>query len=108
MAIPPQVALSRLSRQRYVDVLAKAKELGFSFVRFQDFLPGVAALPSRYIALRHDVDFAPAYSLDMAELEHAAGVVSTFHVLVDGQFYNALDSTTIRQIREIHGLGHEV
>jgi hypothetical protein len=44
----------------------------------------------------------------MAELEHAAGVVSTFHVLVDGGFYNTLDSATIRQIREIHGLGHEV
>jgi hypothetical protein len=35
-------------------------------------------------------------------------VVSTFHVLVDGQFYSALDKTIIRQIREIHGLGHEV
>src|SRR5688572_15424907 len=96
MSTPPQFVLSRLSRQLYVDFLAKAKERGFSFVRFQDFLPGAAALPSRYIALRHDVDFAPAYSLDMAELEHAAGVVSTFHVLVDGQFYNALDRTIIR------------
>lgn len=75
MSTPPQFLLSRLSRQLYVDFLAKAKERGFSFVRFQDFLPGAAALPSRYIALRHDVDFAPAYSLDMAELEHAAGVV---------------------------------
>ena len=108
MSTPPQFALSRLSRSLYVDFLAKAKDRGFSFVRFQDFLPGAAPLPSRYIALRHDVDFAPAYSLDMAELEHAAGVVSTFHVLVDGQFYNALESTIIGQIREIHGLGHEV
>jgi hypothetical protein len=108
MSTPPQFVLSRLSRQLYVDFLAKAKERGFSFVRFQDFLPGAAALPSRYIALRHDIDFAPAYSLDMAELEHAAGVMSTFHVLVDGQFYNALDRTIIRQIREIRALGHEV
>ena len=108
MSTPPQFVLSRLSRQLYVDFLTKAKERGFSFVRFQDFLPGTASLPSRYIALRHDVDFAPAYSLDMAELEHAAGVVSTFHVLVDGQFYNALDRTIIRQIREIRALGHEV
>lgn len=108
MSTPPQFVLSRLSRQLYVDFLAKAKERGFSFVRFQDFLPGAAALPSRYIALRHDVDFAPAYSLDMAEIEHAAAVVSTFHVLVDGQFYNALDRTIIRQMRAIHDLGHEV
>lgn len=108
MSTPPQFVLSRLSRQLYVDFLANAKRRGFSFVRFQDFLAGAAPLPLRYIALRHDVDFAPAYSLEMARLEHDAGIASTFHVLVDGQFYNPLDSTIIRQIREIHGLGHEV
>lgn len=108
MTTPPQVVLSRLSRQLYVDFLAKARERGFAFVRFQDFLPDADALPSCYIALRHDVDFAPAYSLEMAELEHAAGIVSTFHVLVDGQFYNALDRAIIRQIRQINALGHEV
>ena len=69
MSTPPQFALSRLSRQLYLDFLAKARQRGFAFVRFQDFLPGAAALPSRYIALRHDVDFAPAYSLEMADLE---------------------------------------
>jgi hypothetical protein len=108
MATPPQFMLSRLSRQLYVDFLGHAKARGFAFVRFQDFLPGAPALPRRYIALRHDIDFAPAYSLEMAELEHAAGVASTFFVLVDGQFYNPLESTTVRQIRQIHAMGHEV
>src|SRR5439155_17171539 len=64
--------------------------------------------PRRYIALRHDIDFAPSYSLEMAELEHEAGVRSTFFVLVDGQFYNPLQSEVIRQIRQIHSLGHEI
>jgi hypothetical protein len=108
MSTPPQFRLSLLSRQLYLAFIAKAKQRGFSFVRFQDFLQGAPPLPSRYIALRHDADFAPSYSLEMAELEHAAGVVSTFHVLVDGQFYNALDSTIVNQLREIHRLGHEV
>jgi hypothetical protein len=44
----------------------------------------------------------------MAELEHAADVTSTFFVLVDGQFYNPLATEVIRQIRQIHSLGHEV
>src|SRR5437867_12285457 len=105
---PKEFVLSSLSRQLYVDFLTKAKALGFSFIHFQDFLPGGPARPRRYIALRHDIDFAPAYSLEMAELEHAAGVVSTFFVLVDGQFYSPVDSTVIRQIRRIHDLGHEV
>jgi len=97
-----------LSRERYVAVLDQAKTRGFEFVRFQDFVPGAHALPERFVALRHDVDFAPAYSLEMAELEHEAGVASTFFVLVDGHFYNPLDDEVIGQIRRIHSLGHEV
>jgi hypothetical protein len=108
MKTPSQFALSRLSRELYVDFLDQAKARGFAFVRFQDLLPGHGALPHLYIALRHDVDFAPEYSLEMAELEHAAGVVSTYFVLVDGQFYNPLDRATIHQIRQIHALGHEI
>jgi hypothetical protein len=108
MKTPSQLVLSRLSRQRYVDFLDQARARGFAFVRFADFLPGAPSLPARYIALRHDVDFSPEHSLEMAELEHAAGAVSTFFVLVDGHFYNPLDSTIVRQIRRIHALGHEV
>ena len=108
MKTPSRFVLSRLSRELYVDFLVKANARGFSFVRFQDFLPGGPALPRRYIALRHDIDFAPAYSLQMAELEHDAGITSTFFVLVDGQFYNPLQSEVISQIRRIHSLGHEI
>ncbi len=108
MSTPSQFELSRLSRELYLDFLTKAKERGFSFVRFQDFLPGRAPLPRRYIVLRHDIDFAPSYSLQMAELEHAAGVNSTFFVLVDGHFYNPLQSEIVRQIRQIRSLGHEI
>lgn len=108
MKTPPRFVLSRLSRRLYADFLDAATARGFSFVRFQDFLPGAPALPRRYIALRHDIDFAPRYSLEMAELEHAAGIKSTFFVLVDGQFYNPLGSEVVRQIRRIHSLGHEI
>lgn len=105
---PPQFVLSRLSRQLYLEFIAKAKARGFSFVRFEDFLPGRPSLPERYILLRHDLDFAPAYSLEMAELEHEAGIASTFFVLVDGQFYNALHKDVIEQLRRIQELGHEI
>ncbi len=108
MTTPSQFVLSRLSRPIYADFLANAKDRGFAFVCFQDFLPGAPPLPRRYIALRHDIDFAPSYSVEMAQLEHAAGITSTFHVLVDGQFYNPLESEVVQQIRQIHSLGHEV
>jgi hypothetical protein len=108
MNTPSQFVLSRLSRRLYLDFLAKAKARGFSFVQFRDFLPGDAALPERYIVLRHDIDFAPVHSLEMAELEHEAGVASTFFVLVDGHFYNPLQKDVIQQLRRIHALGHEI
>ena len=108
MKTPPQFVLSRLSRELYIDFLETAKAKHFSFVQFKDFLPAQPRLPERYIALRHDIDFAPAYSLEMAELEHAAGVTSTFFVLVDGQFYNPLQTEVVRQLRKIKSLGHEI
>jgi hypothetical protein len=104
---PSQFVLSRLSRDLYLDFLAKAKEKQYSFVRFQDFLKD-GPLPARFIALRHDIDFAPSYSLQMAELEHAAGIASTYFVLVDGHFYDALGPNIVKQVRQIHSLGHEI
>jgi hypothetical protein len=108
MKTPRRFVLSRLSRKLYEEFIAKAKASQFAFVLFRDFLPGSPALRPKYIALRHDIDFAPKYSLEMAELEHAAGVVSTFMVLVDGHFYDPLHRETIEQIRRIHALGHEI
>ena len=108
MKTPPQFVLSKLSKELYLDFLADAKARGFSFVRFEEFLPDNPVLPPRYIALRHDIDFAPRFSLQMAELEHSLGVTSTFFVLMDGQFYNPLQSDAIKQIRQIHSLGHEI
>jgi hypothetical protein len=105
---PSRFVLSRLSRELYLRFLERAKARGFDFVRFRDFLPGAATLPERYIALRHDIDFAPHHSVEMAELEREAGVTSTFFVLVDGQFYDPLQPDVIRQLRRIRDLGHEI
>jgi hypothetical protein len=108
MSTPPRFVLSRLSRQLYVDFLGRAQGHGFSFVQFRDFLPGGCPLPDRFIALRHDIDFSPRFSVEMAEIEHAAGIASTFFVLVDGQFYNPLQADVVRQLRRIRDLGHEI
>lgn len=108
MRTPSRFRLSRLSRQLYADFLAKAQSRGFAFVQFRNFLGGQSPAQRPYIVLRHDIDFAPRHSVEMAELEHEAGVASTFFVLVDGQFYNPLRPEVIRQIRRIQSLGHEI
>jgi hypothetical protein len=108
MTTPPQFVLSRLSRELYLEFIAKAKMKDFAFVRFQDFLPGEPEPRQPYIVLRHDIDFELSYSLKMAELEHASGIRSTYFVLVDGHFYNPLSKEVVGQIRRISELGHEV
>ena len=108
MTTPASFVLSRLSRTLYEAFVAKAQKRKFSFVLFSDFLPGTEPLPDRYIVLRHDIDFAPSYSLEMAELEHAYDIRSTYFVLVDGQFYNAMGRDELESIRAIHALGHEI
>lgn len=105
---PPGIRLSQLSKHLYEEFLHEATTSGFAFVKFSDFLPGSSRLPSRFIALRHDIDFAPELSLEMAKIEHAVGVSSTYFVLVDGEFYSPVDKAVVQQIRGISGLGHEI
>lgn len=106
MVTPSRFHLSHLSRELYEQFLQNAKARRFEFVQFRDFLG--APLPERFIALRHDIDFAPEYALAMAELERSAGIVSTYFVLTDGQFYDVLSPSTVRTVRRIHELGHEL
>src|SRR3954453_19981227 len=104
---PPEVELSRLSRELYVEFLEEATARDVEFVRFAELRPGERAPSGRFVALRHDIDFAPEYSLEMAELERA-GVVSTFFELVDGHFYNPASRETVAALRRMRELGHEV
>src|SRR5437762_12587849 len=101
MKTPRRFVLSRLSRKLYEEFLAEAKASQFAFVLFGDFLPGRPEIPPKYIALRHEIDFAPKYSVEMAELEHAAGVASTFFVVVECHSYDLWDRDTVEQIRRI-------
>ena len=105
MVTPARFDLSRLSRALYEAFLQNAKAR-HEFIQFRDFLK--PPLPARFIALRHDIDFAPEYALAMAELERSAGIVSTYFVLTDGQFYDVLAPSTVRTVRRIHALGHEI
>jgi len=107
MTTPGDVPLSRLSPELYRRFLDRAHAERFAFVRFAEFLDGAPA-HARFIALRHDIDFAPRHSVALAELEHDAGVAATYFVLTDGEFYNLLEPETVRAVRRISALGHEV
>lgn len=58
--------------------------------------------------LRHDVDYDLSYAVSMAKIEKHQNVRSTYFILFDSENYNALSKASIKAIREISNLGHEL
>jgi len=63
---------------------------------------------TKTIILRHDVEFSVLIALKMAKIEKQLGIQSTYFVQLHGDFYNALESNTFNQLKEIKSLGHEL
>lgn len=102
---PSRFELSHLSVDLYRRFVTNARANDYTCIRFCDL---DTPPKGRYIVLRHDIDLSPAYALEMAKLEVELGVRSTYFVLLDGLFYNALAYDNLKHIRAIHELGHEV
>lgn len=83
--------LLRLAREKY------------PFRTYQDFDPH-----QRFLIWRHDLDFSPRAALEMARIEAAEGLQSTYFVLLHSQFYNLLEKAESDCISEILGLGHRL
>lgn len=60
------------------------------------------------VVVRHDVDLSLDDAVDMARIEAAHDVQTTYCILCSSPLYNPLDRERREQIREIESLGHEV
>jgi len=58
--------------------------------------------------LRHDIDFSPKNALEIARLEAEENVVSTFTVLLTGQYYSPFNKNTRDLLKKIKNYGHEI
>ncbi len=63
---------------------------------------------SRFVILRHDVDFSLEAALRFAELESKNGVQATYFLLLSTSFYNLFDRKANDIIKEIKGMGHDI
>lgn len=89
----------------YRDILRRARQ-SYWLPRVRDV---ARALPAReFLLIRHDVDFHPWAALEMAELEHAEGVETTYYFRLHAPYYNLLDARVVDVVLRIAGLGHEV
>ena len=62
----------------------------------------------KQILLRHDVDYSINGALALAKVEHELGISSTYFIYPNSEGYNILEVQTVKTIREIIALGHEI
>jgi hypothetical protein len=63
---------------------------------------------SKYVMLRHDVDYSLGGALKMAKEEFNHGLRSTYFILLHSPYYNALSENNVSLIKQISSLGHEI
>ena len=85
--------------QAYSQYLTALKQQFGGTVLFRDLLR--QGVPSRFCALRHDVDRKPHRALNMARVEHEMGLVASYYFRVPYTF-------DVEVIRAIEDMGHEV
>lgn len=88
-----------LSNYRFLLSLGKAN---YEFKLFnQDY-------QYKSILLRHDLEFSVPITLRMAEIEADLGIRSTYFVQLHSEFYNTLEKSSLKDIKQIEKLGHQI
>ncbi len=86
---------------QYSALLETLLRSGYAFLTFEDYCTA-AALPDRFVILRHDVDKRPMNSVATAEIEHRLGIRASYY------FRAVPESDSPEAIRRIVALGHEI
>ena len=87
----------------YENLLALLGKSGYCFSSYHNY-----NACERPVIIRHDIDLDIEKAVILAELENSLGVCSTYFVLLTSKFYNVLASDSVRLIKRIHSLGHEI
>jgi len=103
----PHASSDSFSLELYKETLEKAIRLGYSFPTVSELKDGTSG-SRKFLLLRHDIDTSPRYALQMAQLEHALGIRSSFYVLMHSPFYNPGAPQHWDALQKIVQLGFEV
>jgi hypothetical protein len=93
--------------EHYADILRRARALGYELPLCREF----AAAPARFervMVVRHDVDVSLDYALQMAEVEVAEDVRSTYFVRLHSRLYDPLAADNASRLRWLLEHGFEV
>ncbi len=95
--------MTEFSIPGYRSLLVEFEERGYRSVSFFDVDVG-----QRHLLLRHDIDMSIPAALEIARLETCLGCQASYFVLLGSELYNVLAPDSIRGLRELLALGHEV
>ena len=76
-------------------ILESVINQGYEFV---DFYTLNLERPAKQVILRHDIDYSLAMAWEMAELDAAYKIKSTFALLLSSPLYNPFTSASIKTI----------
>jgi hypothetical protein len=86
----------------YATILQAGQAAGYQIGAVEDWFDGRLAASKSVMVLRHDVDRKPRHALEMAKLEAAMGIRSTYYFRIVPSSFDA------GIIQEIAALGHEI
>jgi hypothetical protein len=96
---PPPASFEGFTERAYAQLVTTARQ------RF-DFEPFGTDHTGSHLLWRHDVDVSVHRALALARIEAAAGVRSTWFLLLSSSFYNVFESDAASRARGILTLGH--
>ena len=92
----------------YRGLLDRLRRAGYRFATVPELPRTVeVSVVASSVYLRHDVDFHPASTMQMAELEASLGLAATYYVALT-QLYNPHHPRHASALRRLRHLGHEV
>jgi hypothetical protein len=96
------------SEGTFTQLLLVLKQAKYFFARFEDVSGAASKSYERVCLLRHDVDVSMDFALDMARIEAAHGVRSTYFVMLRSPVYNLMSRHGTKVLEELMSLGHEI
>ena len=87
----------------YRGLLQLLRENKYTFTNYHEY-----EAHQRCVILRHDIDNSISQAVRLAEVEAEAGVRSTWFLLLRTDFYNPASASSLKGLRYMQGMGHEI
>ena len=93
----------KFTSSAYSDMLDLLKEHNYYICDYTNYED-----QKKSVILRHDIDFNLECGVELAKIEYAKNIKSTYFVLLSTNFYNIFSKESNDMLKIIMGMGHEI